>query len=743
MARETTTKNAPRLPTLGQYLLGFFLFTALGLGLFAAFVWRDLHGLTVQMRTSDRALAAGELEQARLLLAHRVDDLVAALESWDEVRAQLEDPAYYAYWRDSRATAYEDLPLRPQDLELYDVSGRPLAREPSPGLPAIVEDNGRRAWVARQGDRVYAHFTAPLVDGDRHRPMGYVVVRFILPDTLLTIHPPRYLDGGSLRLRVPPGVQVPYGALLQYADFSARPNPYETRLTELAHRAGMQLALGLLLVLALAYFLVRSLLLKPLQRLSGHLEALRAGHASLLAGEAGRLRVRETELLREALNDYQLRLEQLHGDLANKNQELWRMAHHDPLTGVFNRRALEDDWRQMLASAGSQQLPVSLTLFDCDHFKAINDTYGHHVGDEVIQALARCLKSALRGNDRLYRLGGDEFATVLWNTPAEEAARLAQRCLEAVASHDFTVHGVKEPVRMSAGIAEARSLDENTRLELQRRADLAMYEAKRPGAGKIVVYSETLEDRQALLSHPETHAVWRAMHERERLELHYQPVFDVATGALSHYEALLRIRDGERLVLPSVILPLVEMRGCECELDLAVLDRLEQDLQTGRIPAGTGVAFNVSGPGIVQSRVVERVLALAGFLPQCRLVLEITETSLITRITEASDYLARLREAGFTIALDDFGNGYSSLRYLAHMPVDFVKFDREMVQALRGQDRQAVLVRDLARLIADAGYRLVAEGIESEDMLEAVRAAGFHQAQGYHLGRPAPLTSGH
>lgn len=739
MARTPPARGGSRLPTVGQYLLGFFMLVALLLAVFAGLMWRDLNRVMAEARVSDQAAAIQELELARANLLHQVEALAAVLEEWDEARAQLEDPSYYAYWRDSRATAYEDLPLRPQDLELYDAQGRALAREVRGNLPARLEPQHIQPWLARDGDTLHAYFALPLRDPGDQRLLGYAAMRFALPAALSQVRAFRHLDITTLEIPVAPGTRVALEALVTRAHFRPQPNPYMQRLEVLARQAGYQLALGLLAALVLAYWLLRTTVLSPLRRLTSHVDALRAGRASLLANEAGGLRVREMELLRQALNDYQLRLEQLHGDLANKNKELWRMAHHDPLTGVFNRRALEDDWRQMLASAGSQQLPVSLTLFDCDHFKAINDTYGHHVGDEVIQALARCLKSALRGNDRLYRLGGDEFATVLWNTPAEEAARLAQRCLEAVAGQDFTVHGVKEPVRMSAGIAEARSLDENTRVELQRRADLAMYEAKRPGASKIVVYSETLEDRQALLSHPETHAVWRAMRERERLELHYQPVFDVATGALSHYEALLRVRDGERLVLPSVILPLVEMRGCECELDLAVLDRLEQDLKAGRIPAGTGVAFNVSGPGIVQSRVVERVLALANFLSQHRLVLEITETSLITRITEASDYLGRLREAGFAIALDDFGNGYSSLRYLAHMPVDFVKFDRELVHSLTGQDRQAVLVRDLARLISDAGYRLVAEGIESDEMLAAVRAAGFHQAQGYHLGRPVPL----
>lgn len=728
-------------PTLAQYVLGFFLLVGLALASFAAVVWHDLNNLMQAVGHNDRALASQELEQARLSLMQHVDGFVAALEEWDEARAQLEDPAYYAYWRDSRAMAHEDLPIRPADLELYDGQGRALAREVRGKLPAQLEAQHVQPWLARDGDRVYAYFTAPLRDPDSQRLLGHVALRLALPAALTQVQPFRYLDAASLRFELASGIRLAYDELARQARFQTRPNPYLQRLEALARWSGLQLAAGLLLVLLFAYGLLRSIVIAPIRRLTTHVEALRVGGASLLGQAVGGLPVREMELLREALNDYQLRLEALHGDLASKNRELWRMAHHDPLTGVFNRRALEDDWRQTVVSRAAAALPVSLSLFDCDHFKAINDTYGHQVGDAVIQAIARCLKSSLRGNDRLYRLGGDEFGTVLWNTPAEEAARLAQRCLETVGQHDFTAYGVKEPVRLSVGIAEARSLEEDTRETLQRHADLAMYEAKRPGANKIVVYSASLEERQVLLSHPETHAVWAAMRDPERLVLHYQPVVNLPGGSLSHYEALLRIRDGERLVLPTVILPLVEMRGCECELDLAVLDRLEQDLAGGRVPPGAGVAVNISGPGIVQPRVITRLMALADYLPLHPLVLEITETSLITRITDASGNLRRLREAGFSVALDDFGNGYSSLRYLAHMPVDAVKFDRELVHALIAHDRQAVLVRDLARLIADAGYRLVAEGIESESMLRTVTELGFHQAQGYHLGLPVPLGS--
>jgi EAL domain-containing protein (putative c-di-GMP-specific phosphodiesterase class I) len=186
----------------------------------------------------------------------------------------------------------------------------------------------------------------------------------------------------------------------------------------------------------------------------------------------------------------------------------------------------------------------------------------------------------------------------------------------------------------------------------------------------------------------------------------------------------------------------VELRGLECEFDLAVLERVRRDLAAGRIPAGAGVSLNVSGPGIVNARVNDKLMQYAPLMPAYKLVLEVTETSLITQIAQASTNLNRLRREGFTIALDDFGSGYSSLRYLSSMPVDLVKFDISMVHSLEETGRQALFVEDLARMIKDAGYKLVAEGIESEALLQRVTALGFSHAQGFHIGRPAALAAG-
>ncbi|HWR75730.1 MAG TPA: EAL domain-containing protein [Thiobacillus sp.] len=552
----------------------------------------------------------------------------------------------------------------------------------------------------------------------------------------------RYLDMESLRVKVSEGERMPLHGIVSAMQFQTVANPEMRALEKLIVRSFYEIAVIIVAISLLGYVALVSVVTKPLRRLSSHIEAMGRGKGELL-GESyrGVLAVSELEHVRQSLNDYQQQLDDMHVSLAHKNQELWTLAHHDPLTGIFNRRAFDDDWCTMRRAHGDSRLGVAFLLFDCDHFKAINDTYGHQVGDQVLQGLAESLHGALRTRDRLYRLGGDEFATVLFSADPEHARQVAERCLEHVLHHDFTAYGVKEPVRVSVGIAYLDDAHEDALKLLHRQADIAMYYAKRPGQSKIAIYSlEMGVGQEAVVSNAETSAVYEAMADPDLLEMHYQPVLALSTSRIEYYEALVRIPGEHGLIMPASIFPVVELRGLECEFDLAVLERVRRDLESGRIPAGAGVSLNVSGPGIVNARVIDKLMQYVPLLSAYKLVLEVTETALITQIAQASANLNRLRKQGFTIALDDFGSGYSSLRYLTSMPVDLVKFDISLVRSLEETGRQAVFVEDLAHMIKDAGYKLVAEGIESEALLQKVTALGFSHAQGFHIGRPAPLA---
>ena len=218
--------------------------------------------------------------------------------------------------------------------------------------------------------------------------------------------------------------------------------------------------------------------------------------------------------------------------------------------------------------------------------------------------------------------------------------------------------------------------------------------------------------------------------------MHYQPIVDLNDGAICHYEALVRIEQDGEIIQPSNIFPVVEARRLEVELDRAVLRRVLMDLQDGKVPPGTGVSINLSGPSLINDQACTWLSEFRPYLKDYRVMIEVTETALITQIGLANENLSKLRNHGFEIALDDFGSGYSSLRYLASMPVDVVKFDITLVQGLR-DETQRIMVSHLAKMILESGHHLVAEGIEDLATLEATRAAGFARGQGYLLGRPS------
>lgn len=733
---------------IAHYALALFFVLATALTVFAAFVFHDTARLKEAIAQSDEKLARQELDEAVALLTERAKNTAQALMTWDEARQQMENPIYYGYWRNSRALSAGVIPDTLDAVDLYDLEGRNLSAAPvgEASMPAHIDTHNLQPFMEQEGGHGHLYYFFPFYQSaDRVHILGYMGFKFDLQAELAQLRKFRYLDLQSVRIVATEGQHIPLEALVSALQFKAVGNPETRALEKLISRSFYEIAAIIAAISFLAYLATVSVITKPLRSLSGHIDAMRRGKGELL-GESyrGMLAVTELENVRHSLNDYQQQLDDMHVSLAHKNQELWTQAHHDPLTGTLNRRAFDDDWRAMHRTHPGVPLEVAFLLFDCDHFKAINDTYGHQVGDQVLQGLAESLQSALRSGDRLYRLGGDEFATILLSADMARARQVVERCMEQVLRHDFGVYWIREPVRISVGISTLMMAQEDDLQLLHRQADIAMYHAKRPGQNRVSVYTPEMgEGQESLVSNAETSAVYEAMADPDQLEMHYQPVLALPMLQIEYYEALVRIRSEHGLIMPSSIFPVVEFRGLECEFDLAVLERVKRDLEAGLVPAGVGVSLNVSGPGIVNARVIEKLMLLAPMLSATRLVLEVTETSLITQIAQASANLNRLRKAGFVIALDDFGSGYSSLRYLAGMPVDLVKFDISLVRSLEVPGRQAVFVEDLARLIKDAGYKLVAEGIESEALLNRVTALGFSHAQGFHIGRPAALTKLH
>ena len=414
------------------------------------------------------------------------------------------------------------------------------------------------------------------------------------------------------------------------------------------------------------------------------------------------------------------------------------MAHHDALTGALNRRAFEENWKNIAQLFSESRCQISLILFDINRFKSINDSYGHPVGDEVLKKFAFAIQKVLRQGEKTYRIGGDEFAAILYNCKPDDAVDIANRCQSAINKMSFVQQGIKEPVRASIGVAHNNTDDHASISDLLWQADIAVYSAKKPGQSHVVTYSDKIKNiSTTILSSKINNIVFNVIETGSNINMFYQPIINLGDEKAEYYEALLRIKNGNEIIPPGPIFQLIEARKLDYELDRVIFQQIARDLKHGIIPVNTGVSVNVSGPSIINTHIVEQLSIFVPFLSHYKIVLEITETTLITNIDHATENINKLKNLGFLIALDDFGSGYSSISYLSTMPVDIVKFDITLIRQLE-DEKQFSIISHLAKMIMETGHLLVAEGIETEQLKEKIKHLGFNYAQGYIYGKPSP-----
>ncbi len=410
------------------------------------------------------------------------------------------------------------------------------------------------------------------------------------------------------------------------------------------------------------------------------------------------------------------------------------MARHDALTGLPNRALFAERVTSALIAAKAG-LSFALLCLDLDNFKQVNDTLGHPFGDELLRAVAVSLKGCLREIDMVARLGGDEFAIVQPLTAGdEEASILARRICKAL-SAPFEIEGHRITVGVSIGISLAPA-DGASYGKLLKNADVALYKAKANGRNTWCYFENEMDEH--LQSRRLLELDLREAIEKEQLELHYQPIFDVAEHQVCGVEALVRWRHPTRgLVAPSAFIPLAEEIGYITRIGDWVLQRACRDAATWRQPIS--VAVNVSAAqfrdGLV-AKVVE-VLFDTG-LAANRLDLEITESVLLSNSAPTLIALNELRALGIKISMDDFGTGYSSLSYLRSFPFDKVKIDQSFTRDVCATVEASAIMRTVIALCRSLGTRTTAEGVESEEQLDFLRAEHCHEAQGFHLS--VPLT---
>ena len=420
-------------------------------------------------------------------------------------------------------------------------------------------------------------------------------------------------------------------------------------------------------------------------------------------------------------------------------EQLRYQAYHDSLTDLPNRALFLERLTQALAQTGREDGLVAVLLLDLNRFKAVNDSLGHDAGNAVLVAVAERLRASVRPGDTVGRIFGDEFA-VLLEAPCstEQAQRVAERIQERLRK-PFKAEGQEVLVSPSIGIALAEFAQDSPE-EVLRRADLAMYAAKKRGKAEYEIYSPSMEI--PIAKRVELERDLRRAVEREEFEAHYQPIVELQTGEVVGVEALARWRHPKRgLVEAKEFAEIAEETGLIRPIGQRIVEEACQQVKEWcrQYPQRmTMLSVNLSANQFVQQpALIPNVLDETGLLPAI-LQVEITERALIDDAEFALAELDALKDLGVSLAIDDFGTGYSGLYHLRHIPIDFLKVDRAFVAGLGYDQGDEAIVSGTVGLAHALGVIAVAEGVETADQAEILKELGCDLAQGYYFAKPLP-----
>lgn len=419
-------------------------------------------------------------------------------------------------------------------------------------------------------------------------------------------------------------------------------------------------------------------------------------------------------------------------------EQIYHLAHHDSLTGLVNRMALNQGLRQALHRAQLLQGALAVMFIDLDRFKDINDVFGHGIGDQLLLQAAQRLTASVRDGDLVSRLGGDEFVVVLSSVSSpESAARIAEKVREAL-QQPYLIEGMTLHSTPSIGLAFYPE-DGDSGETLMKKADTAMYHAKALGRNNVQFYTAGMEEatrERIRLAHE-----LRTGLELEQFELHYQPQIESRTGRCVGVEALVRWRHPERgLVLPAEFIPVAEETGVILPLGEWVLDEACRQMRAWRDQGLVDITMSVN----LSAQQLESSLLL-GFvaktldkhgLPGADLELEITESMLMENIDSNIGTLESLRKMGVKLAIDDFGTGYSSLSYLKRLPIDALKLDQSFVRDIETDASDVAICMSTIALAHNLGLKVVAEGVETQGQCDFLTQHRCDVLQGYLFSKP-------
>jgi diguanylate cyclase (GGDEF)-like protein len=423
--------------------------------------------------------------------------------------------------------------------------------------------------------------------------------------------------------------------------------------------------------------------------------------------------------------------------IASGETRLRHLALHDPLCGLPNRICFSEHLEKIIGNVRAGSAAHAVLYIDLDHFKDVNDTLGHPIGDELLRAVTQRLLNVVRGDDLVARIGGDEFAVITADGGDHQILLAVANRLIAAICAPYTLGNQTVVIGASIGIAAIHKHVEGA-ADIMRHADMALYRAKSEGRNRACIYDDAMDTD--LIKRKLVENDLRAAIERNELQVAYQPIVNNSGETVVGVEALCRWTHPKRgQIPPSEFIPIAENSGLIIELGEWVLHRACTDAE-----AWPDVAISVNVSPLQFRRAdfvdaVERILAETGFDPK-RLELEVTESTLIGNVDTAELAMRRLKGLGVRLALDDFGTGYSSLLYLRRFPFDKLKIDRSFVHSIERAADAAAIVHAVVSLGRGLGMKVTAEGVETAEQHLFLRAAGIHSMQGYRFGRPAPAA---
>lgn len=575
------------------------------------------------------------------------------------------------------------------------------------------------SFASRQGEGPWRLQASTLPDADRDALLADVAGdRFAASDAAGNA---LYEDGAVTRVRrLPTGEGETVTAILQQPLSSAL-EPFRRLQRQLALISALGFAVSIVASLVIARGIVR-----PVRELARVARRIANGNYSTVPEPA-----RHDEI--GALADAFRMMQQ---GLVTRESRIMDLAYRDTLTALPNRAMYSERLDQELATAAPLNLPVAVLLMDLDHFKDVNDSLGHPIGDMLLCEVATRLQSVVgTSTDTVARLGGDEFAVLLPGSTAMDAEYVAGEMLQVLEA-PMTLSGHVADVRASIGVAVYPEHGKES-ATLLRRADIAMYEAKRKNLG-VAMWDERLDqhsgERLTLMSD------LRQAVDADELTLLYQPKVSLTAGGEYFVEALVRWRHPTRgIVSPLEFIPFAEQTGYIRAITQWVLEHAVKQCAAWRAEGlPMNVSVNLSARDLMDPELSERFHAMLeqSFCAARWFTLEITESAILDDPSHAIGNMKRLHALGCRLAIDDYGTGYSSLAYLRHLPVDELKIDKTFVMGMARDPSDGVIVRSTIDLAHNMGLAVVAEGVEDEDTLEELRALRCDLVQGYWLSRP-------